>query len=303
VSFFYGLNVLVTGGYGLMGTPLVKMLEDQGANVSIYDKRDGHDINSLSHVSVAAAQKDIIFHLAAVSGVEASRQMGYNAWYVNTFGTINVLEAARRNNSVRAVVVASSNHVYGPQDVFPVPEEAPMRQLDTYSATKIAADYMARSYHHNYNVPAVVMRNTNCYGPDDPHLDHIIPSTIMSVLDGERPVIHSTGLTSKSYLYVDDVAQAYLDAAQWSIEYGVFGEAYNVSTQPITSLDMVRLILNVMEKGDVNPRIEKHPTDQSNEYMDDSKLRNRTGWYPKVSLQDGLARTVEAFTRRYAVKA
>jgi nucleoside-diphosphate-sugar epimerase len=304
VSFFYGLNVLVTGGYGLMGAPLVKMLKEQGANVKVYDKVDGKDINSLSNLETGMWAMDVVFHLAAMSGVEQTRDAGWHGWYVNTFGTLNVLEAARRcAKTVKAVVIASSNHVYGQQDTYPVLETAPLRQLDTYSASKIAADYMARSYHHNYDVPTVIMRNTNCYGPDDPHTDHIIPSTIAAALDGERPVIQGNGLTSKSYLYVDDVVQAYLDATQWSMEHGVFGEAYNVASPPISVLELVRLILDAMGKVDITPVILNESNDQADEMMDDSKLRVRTGWWPQTPLAEGIRLTVKGLQARQGVSA
>ena len=298
MAFYYGLNVLVTGGYGLIGKPLVTMLEEQGTNVTIYDKTDGKDVNSVSHLETAVRGKDIVFHLAAISGVEHSRELGYHAWYVNTFGTLNVLEAIKRNGNIATGVFATSNHVYGRQESFPVRENAPLNQLDTYSASKIAADYMARSYYHNYKTSTVIIRNTNCFGPDDPHLDHLIPGTIMSVLDGERPIIKSRGTTRKTYLHVDDVARAYLQIAQYCIEREVYGDAFNVAGEPISVLELVRLILNVMG-SDLNPIIQGTADDQQDEGMDDRKARVLAGWDQQSPLEEAISLTVAGFKERY----
>jgi CDP-glucose 4,6-dehydratase len=204
LSFWKGKRVVVTGGSGLIGTPMFAKLADLGiswgCNLDIpeYDVLDYNDI--LGGVSRA----DVCIHLAAISHVEDSRSRRHNTFDVNVRGTYNVLEACL-DAGVKSVVVASSNHVYGNQDVFPVPETAPLNQLDTYSASKIAADYIARAYGHNYGLPVAIIRNTNCFGPEDPHSDHLVPGTILSILRGGRPVLRSTGLTKKGYLYVEDV--------------------------------------------------------------------------------------------------
>lgn len=299
MSFFYGMHVMVTGSEGLMGRPLVKALESQGAEVLHYDKTDGFDIMDLNNLKLSMAEQDVVFHLAAYSGVEHARELGYEAWRINTMGTLNVLEAARATMP-KAVLTASTNHVYGKQTAHerPTSEDARLSQLDTYSASKIAADYMARSYWHNYKVPAVAMRNTNCYGPDDPHVDHIIPGTITSILEGKRPVIRGVGITSKSYLYVDDVVDAYLAVAQWTVENGVGGHAFNVSTEPITVKDLVTEILSVMNSS-LQPVIEGKRSDNQNEDLDWGKIHRMTGWKPKVRLRDGIEKVVNAFALRY----
>jgi CDP-glucose 4,6-dehydratase len=316
VSFWYGNRVFITGVSGLIGAPLAKILLKEGAEVTgfdlntkgclvpygIHDEFYVQEASVLDKNLVASAMQDhdVVIHLAAQSGVEAARTAGYDAWDLNVMGTLNVLEAMRRHKP-GAGLFASSNHVYGLQDTdAPTDEQAPMRQLDTYSGTKIASDYMARSYAHNYGVAATVIRNTNCYGPNDPHSNHLIPGTILSVFDGTRPVIRGRGTTEKGYLYVDDVAEAYMKLAQWTMETGQRGEAFNVSGPSVTVMGIVNSILSVMESR-LPAHVQGKPDDQANENLDCSKMTRETGWFPRHDLTQGLEKTVAGFRERVSV--
>lgn len=308
MTFWKGKRVFVTGCSGLIGGPLCKILLAGGAQVLGYDLdsegtlRDHGihgrfniakgDVMELDHLQAQMYGQDIIFHLAANSNVEASRQNGYRALETNIMGTLNVLEAARINEA-KAVVIASSNHIYGWQPEMPYEEDAPLRQLDTYSVSKICADYLARAYAHNYGVPTAVVRSTNCYGYGDPHTGHLIPSTILSLLRDEQPVINGDGKRSKSYLYVTDVAEAFLRVAHYAVEGQPKGLSFNVSTDPITVLDLVNTIIRVMGK-DVEPIILGNKDDQHDEWLDSSRLKAATWWEPNVSLEDGI-RTTAAY--------
>ncbi len=300
-------RVLITGIAGLIGAPLAKMLLDQGAHVmgldlefpgclkhyAASDRISNYrvDITDRAEMrrAVEATYPDVIFHLAAISHVENSRAKKAVTFDVNVGGVLNVLEAA---NDRTRVVVASSNHIYGAQETTPTPEDAPFRQLDTYSASKTMADYLARAYHHNYGKNVVVIRNTNCFGPHDPHTDHIVPSTILSVAKGEAPVIRSQGLVRKGFLYVDDVARAYMLLA----EKGEAGEAYNVSSElSYSARDIVATILKVMG-SDMKFIVQGQPNDQKDEFLDWSKAR-ALGWEPKETLQSAIEKTVKGFVK------
>jgi len=310
VSFWKGKKTLVTGSEGLIGTPLCNALVQLGADVVHFDRAlsinplSGHlhdvlDRSSLQWVSQQArdhwgSEIEFVFHLAANSGVEESRDAGYDAFMLNIVGTLNVLEAYRDTN-VKAVVIASSNHVYGNQrdaEDARTLESSSLNQLDAYSAGKICADYLARAYAHNYDVPTVILRNTNCYGPDDPHFDHIIPGTVRAILDGETPVIKSTGLRKKSYLYVDDVVRGYLSAAEWTATTGNKGEVFNLAdAEPISALDLVRKIMTIMGSEE-DYVILNGLTDQSDEWLCSDKARVLLGWSPLLTLDEGLQRTI-----------
>lgn len=307
MTFWNGKRVLVTGATGLIGGHLCKRLLSEGSlplglDLAFPGTLGWHgisgnfpvtlgDIMNQACVDQAVKGSDVIFHLAAQSNVERSRSNGYNCFLVNILGTLNVLEAARRHSV--PCIVASSNHIYGHQAFARTPEDAPLNQLDTYSASKACADILTRSYAHNYGVLTAAVRNTNCYGPCDPHKDHLIPGAILAVLSGKAPVIKNP-LTRKSYLYVEDVAEAYLLIAQSIQERSMSGLAFNVSDDTsYSATEVVDSIVAIMGTK-VLIRQEPKPTDQADEYLDNSQVRS-LGWWPRHSLQMGLEKTVAWF--------
>jgi nucleoside-diphosphate-sugar epimerase len=293
--------VFITGSSGLIGRPLVQMLLERGDAVYSFDKAldSHHDIleKAVLTFQITNYKPDVIIHLAAQSGVEAARSHARASWELNVLGTLNVLEAARLGNT--PVVLASSNHVYGHQDTDArTDESAPMNQLDTYSATKIAADVMGRSYWHNYGLPVVVVRNTNCYGPESPHLDHLIEGTIVAALKDEQIQMRTDGQTSKAYLYVDDVARAYMLIADQLMDDNLRGEAINVTGDEWKAINVVGQVLYQMGKPELMPILGPPLDDQEDEHLDDSKIR-AFGWQPDVPLERGIHEMIAAFTERY----
>jgi CDP-glucose 4,6-dehydratase len=311
MGFWEGKRVLVTGGSGLIGGYLCRALVDAGADATVYDLQAGGtltmhglsrkilprisgDIMNLDMLRNSIQEQDFVFHLAANSGVEESRTIGYDAFMVNIVGTLNVLEACRSNPILQAVVCTTSNHVYGEQKPGMVYEDAKLNQLDTYSASKICADYLARAYAHNYKTPSVIVRNTNCYGPYDPHIKHIIPGTILSLLNGEAAVIRLDGRTIKSYLYTSDVADGLMLAAKWTAESGRYGEVFNLSGERISVLELVTMIQRLCNLG-LMPIILGEIHDQHDEHLSTKKAESVLGWRPQVALSDGLSRTIDWF--------
>ena len=333
MGFWNERRVLVTGGGGLMGGELCSQLVKEGAWVFVADPLPPGTLGShhlVSNMQIDATGEashdgdsnvilwrgdastalfrykpvgffDALFHLAAVSHVEQSRSNPIRTFDTNSKLTWDVLEAAR-HAGVKAVLVPSSNHVYGPHGGALTAEDAPMRQLDIYSASKACQDIVARAYAHNYGLPVASIRNTNCYGPEDLHISHIVPGTIRAVLGGEVQVINGDGRTSKSYLYVDDVVDAYLMISE-ALYVGAVdpGEVFNVSCPPISVADLVEKILQLMDASP-NYLIKGQPNDQSNERLDSTKIE-QLGWSPRYSLDEGLAKTIEGFMATAEVTA
>lgn len=296
------MKVLVTGSEGLIGKSLVQQLEEREDKVARFD------IAIDSHFDILSANScrnqfnyespNLIIHLAAQSGVEPARGDARGAWMLNVFGTLNVLEAARLYHI--PVVAASSNHVYGPGQELPTPETAPLNQLDTYSATKIATDVLVRSYWHNYGLPTAVVRNTNCYGPDSPHVDHLIEGAILAAMSEEDFQLRTDGEVKKGYLYVDDAASAYICVGDALLNGDITpGEAFNASTGALSARELARTVYEHMGNHRQRVLIGNQHHDQSDEELDDSKLR-ALGWRERV--WDGLDRTITAFRERYTVK-
>ena len=159
---------------------------------------------------------------------------------------------------------------------------------------------MALSYAHTYGLPVSVLRNTNCYGEQDPHLEHLIPATILSVLKGEAPVLHE-GEHSKSFLYVDDVANAYVKAAEHMLAapegyYSVF----NISSQPVSIADVGVTILDLMGIDyKAFAWVTAPPEATISEELDWSKAKDILGWEPQWTLEEGLKATIAGFKARF----
>ena len=289
MSFWEGLNTVVTGHAGLIGQSLTKELEEQGAEVTGFDLRNHDDIMDYSAVLKAVTGADSVFHLAAQSMVDEARTKPYDAWRVNLMGTLNVIEACREAK-VKSVAIATSNHVYG-VNRGKVVEDSQLTDLDTYSATKIAADYLGRSYNHVYGTPVVIIRNTNCFAAHDPHQRHIVPYSIGCFLDGVQPTLTSDGTTKKSYLHSEDVAGAYLAASQYVIEHPRSHHVFNVSDEPISTIDLVRTIADVM-KVKADPIIGTNHVGHDEE-LDSTLIRKVVGWKPKYTLREAIAITAD----------
>lgn len=301
-GFWNGKRVLVTGSEGLIGKPLVRMLRKAGALTGEYDLDDGHDVLDMAQLrsELRIGRPQIVIHLAALSNVGQCRLVPHRTFGVLAQGTVNVLEAARLYGHCEAVVTASSNHVYGRQETLPVPEDAHLRNLDPYSVSKICADYMARSYAKVYGLPVAVVRNTNCFGPDDPHDDHLVPSAIMALLHGETVRLRTDGLTRKGYLYVDDVAEAYLAAAEYIAGHPEErGRAFNItSDKMVSAVEMVGAVAAALGLRDWLTEVGQPDPLEQHEWLDDAGSRAALGWRPRHTLQEALCLTVAGFKAR-----
>jgi len=162
--------------------------------------------------------------------------------------------------------------------------------------SKAAADLIARSYWHTYGLPVAVTRFANVYGGGDLHASRLIPEVIAAVLAGRAPVIRSDGTPERDYLYAEDAAAAYLAICRALDDGGARGEAFNAGTgRPHSVLEVVELAARAAG-ADVEPDIRGTGTPDgeiARQYVDSAKLTELTGWRPRVSLEEGLRRTVE----------
>jgi CDP-glucose 4,6-dehydratase len=310
-DFWNGRRVLVTGISGFLGGWLARKLVDADAEVVGFDLDtvgvlplhglDGTfpviegSVLELDAVSAALEENgiEVCVHLAGQSMIEGAAEGPLHTWDVNVRGTWIVLEACRLAPAIRSVATASSNHAYGPQSSYPHGEDAPFNQLDTYGASKASADLVTRTYARAYGVPAVAVRNTNSFGPADPHNTHIVTGSILSILKGERPVIRSDGRPTKAYLYAEDTVEGYLALCEAAALKQEVRGGFNVTAdEPISVIDLVRKLLEVAG-SDLEPDIRGGPDpDPEYEYQLNQKVRRAGGWSPRFSLEEGLRRTL-----------
>jgi CDP-glucose 4,6-dehydratase len=310
-----GRGVLVTGATGMVGSWLVKDLLCAGARVVALVMDDdpqsefyrSGDFRKCSVVSgkledlwaveraVNLHETDTVIHLGAQTIVGVAHRMPLPTMESNIRGTWNVLEVCRLHPGlVKRVVVASSDKAYGEQRL-PYREEMPLQGRHPYEVSKSCADLIAMAYHHTYGLPVAVARCGNIYGGGDLNWSRIVPGTIRSLLEGKRPYIRSDGKFVRDYIYVKDVARAYIGLAGRLSDRRVRGQAFNFSDgKPMSVLALVKAIQKATGCGHLKPDIRNEARGEiRDQYLSSAKARRLLGWKPQYSLSDGLAETVE----------
>ena len=310
-----GRSVFVTGAYGLLGSWLVKALLARGVRTTVL-RRDTVAASALAlegterrvnvvHGDVCDAalieralseyEVDTVFHLAAQAIVGVANRSPLSTFETNIRGTWTLLEACR-HTGVNRVVVAASDKAYGAHDELPYREDFALQPRYPYDVSKAAADMIARSYWHMFELPVAVTRFANFYGGGDLNLSRLVPECVLAAIKGRPPVIRSDGTLERDYLYVEDAVEAYL--AIWSLldDGRGAGEAFNASGGPPHSVLKVAQLTCKVAGSAVEPDVRGTGTplgEVSRQWVDSTKLRTMSGWEPRVSLEEGLARTVE----------
>jgi CDP-glucose 4,6-dehydratase len=308
-------SAFVTGGYGVLGSWLVKALLDRGDRVTVLrrdrvpqsalilegtedrttvvtgDLRDA----DLMDRTIGEHEIDTVFHLAAQTIVGTANTSPTSTFDTNIRGTWVLMEACRLHN-VDRVVVAASDKAYGPHDELPYKEDFALQAKFPYDVSKAATDMIARSYWHTFELPVAVTRFANLYGGGDLNRSRLIPEAVAAALSGRSPVIRSDGSPERDFLYVEDAVKAYFAIADALDSGEARGEAFNAGGgRPHSVLEVVDLVCKVAGT-DVEPDVRGKGTpagEIDRQYVDPTKLRDMTGWTPEVDLEEGIRRTVE----------
>ena len=313
-GFWEGRPTLVTGATGLSGGWLVRFLEEAEADVVclVRDWVPDSDLVSsgladrvtLVHGDVTdAALVDralseyaigTVFHLAAQALVSTALANPVATFETNIAGAWAVLDACRRSRTVEQIVLASSDKAYGEQKDLPYREDDPLRGRHPYDTSKACADLIAQAYATCFDVPVVVTRFANLFGGGDLHWSRIVPGTIRSLLQGERPIIRSDGGYVRDYLYVEDAALAYMLVAERLSEHpDLAGEAFNFSCeQPLTVLALVERITALFDSPLEPVVLDEVSHEIRRQYLSAEKAKDVLGWQPRFTLDEGLRRTI-----------
>ena len=320
--FWKNRTAFVTGATGFVGAHIVRFLVENGARV-VCLQRDAIRVNSLDvfdlrrRVTViqgAVEDYDLmsrilneyeieaVFHLAAQALVGAANRSPLSTFESNIRGTYSLLEACRVSETVKRIVVASSDKAYGSHKTLPYAEDFPLQGRFPYDVSKTCTDLLAQSFAHSYDLPVAITRSANIYGPGDMNLSRIIPGTILSVLQNERPIIRSDGTPVRDFIFADDIAQAYLLLAENIDE--IKGEAFNFgSGEPVQMLALVEKIVRLMGKQDelepivmLKTKIEREIDAQ---YLGSEKIFKKFGWKPATDLDEGLRQTIEWYKANF----
>jgi CDP-glucose 4,6-dehydratase len=324
-TFWRNRPVYVTGATGLVGSWLVKALLAKGAEVVclIRDwvpQSELQQTGDLSKVRIVRGKIDdqalhervlgeyeiqTVIHLAAQTIVGVANRNPVATFEANIAGTWCLLEACRRSPKVSEIVVASSDKAYGDQDQLPYDEKTPLEGRHPYDVSKSCADLIALSYAKTYQLPLAITRCGNFYGGGDLNWNRIVPGTIRSLLNNERPVIRSDGKYVRDYFYVEDGASAYIHLAEKLATLPeIRGQAFNFSNE--IQVDVLALVAHIQDV--LGTRLEPIVLNEaSNEirhqYLSAAKARELLQWSPSFTLAQGLARTVQWYQQHLGVQA
>jgi NAD dependent epimerase/dehydratase len=319
-----GKRILVTGADGFIGSHLVEALLEKKCNVrafvfynsfnswgwldtlpqaklSALDIFPG-DVRDPNGVRQAMDGIEVVFHLAALIGIPFSYHSPDTYVDTNIKGTLNILQAARAAKCEK-VLITSTSEVYGTAQYVPIDEKHPFQGQSPYSATKIGADRLAESFYRSFNLPVIIVRPFNTYGPRQ-SARAIIPTIITQLLAGKKEIKLGSLHPTRDLVYVKDTANGFVEIAKSD---KVTGEEINIATQ--TEISMGDLAQKIISK--INPQAEitseserVRPAKSEVERLlgCNQKIKSLTNWIPKFSLDEGLSRTIDWFKDKENLK-
>ena len=318
----------VTGGCGFIGVNLIRVLRERRlvGSIRILDDlsvgrlaaienfapvqqlmqpkpmADDHRVE-LVRASITAdvgewvEGADVVVHLAANTGVQTSIHSPRTDMEANVFGTFNLLEAARRAGTPR-FVFASSGAPTG-RVAPPIHEDVPCRPLSPYGASKLAGEGYCSAYLWSYGLGTVSLRFSNVYGPWSTHKGSVVALFIRQALAGEPWTLNGDGEQTRDFIFIDDLVDAIIAAA----EFSGGGEIFQVATGRATSVRKLAELLacELQREFGIVPQVRLGPPlpgDMPQNFASIAKARRLLGWAPKWEIEDGIAVTVRWFGER-----
>ena len=308
-------KVLVTGADGFIGSHLVETLLGEGYYVRALSQYNSFnywgwlegmndprlevvcgDVRDPNYCREIVRGCDTVLHLAALIAIPYSYIAPDSYVDTNIRGTLNVCQAAR-DSGVGRIVVTSTSEVYGTALRVPIDEGHPRQPQSPYSATKIGADAIALSFYKAFDLPVVIARPFNTYGPRQ-SARAIIPTIITQIANGAREIMVGDLSPTRDFNYVKDTCRGFLALARTP---GIEGEEINIATNTeISMADTLRMIADIMGvdvKWTVDPaRLRPGKSEVRRLWGDNTKIKSLTDWRPRYDLRTGLTETVEWFT-------
>lgn len=313
--------MLVTGADGFIGSHLTEMLLEEGYKVRALSQYNSFNnwgwLEGINHPNLEVVTGDVrdphyckhisrdvdtIFHLAALIAIPYSYIAPDSYVDTNVKGTLNICQAAKENN-VRRVLVTSTSEVYGTAKYVPIDENHPKQPQSPYSATKIGADAMAMSFYNAFELPVVIVRPFNTYGPRQ-SARAIIPTIITQIANGATEIKLGDLTPTRDFNFVKDTCRGFIQLADCD---EAIGQEVNVcSNYEISMRDTLNLIAEIMGK-DVNfiedsQRLRPKNSEVFRLWGDNTKIKNLTGFEPQYDIRCGLEETIKWFTNEENLK-
>lgn len=308
-----GRRVLITGAGGFIGSHLVERLVREGANVRAFVRYTSRgdsgllrqlpldvqrelelvagDLRDTQAIHQAVAGQDVVFHLGAVISIPYSYKHPMETAETNFMGTLNVLMACQAHGT-RRVVHTSTSEVYGTARVVPMDESHPLQGQSPYSASKIGADKLAESFYCAYDLPVVTVRPFNTFGPRQ-SARAVIPTIITQALTGDTIRLGSLD-TRRDFTYVSDTVDGFMKAALAADVAGLvlnLGTGHDISVGELAEM-VIRQVGRPVTIETENERMRPEKSEVLRLLSDNGLARERMGWQPAYSLEQGLQQTI-----------
>ena len=309
--------VLVTGADGFIGSHLTEALLARGYRVRALAQYNSFnnwgwledvapsdrleivcgDVRDAALCRHIASGVDTIFHLAALIAIPYSYVAPESYIDTNIKGTLNICQAAR-DTGVRRLIVTSTSEVYGTAMYVPIDERHPRQPQSPYSATKIGADAIAKSFYNAFDLPVVIARPFNTYGPRQ-SARAIIPTIISQIASGKDRIVLGDLRPTRDFNYVADTAAGFIALAEAE---GIDGQEINIATgTEISMADTLKMIADIMGRAVefvTDPaRLRPAKSEVNRLCGDNTLITTLTPWRPQHTLRDGLSKTVDWFVR------
>ncbi|HRG59216.1 MAG TPA: GDP-mannose 4,6-dehydratase [Bacteroidia bacterium] len=307
------LKVLVTGGAGFIGSHLVDKLLTLGHHVTVLDNlSNGKEVNlneanknpffkfikgdilDSETCEIASKNIDIVYHLACL-GVRHSIHSPFENHRVNAEGSLNMLEASRKNN-VKRFFYISTSEIYGDIKEFPIDELGTPLPKTVYGASKLAGENYAYSYFTCYGMDTTILRIFNNYGPRahyEGDAGEIIPRSIVNLIYGNSPIIFGDGSVTRDFFFVKDTAHALTQLIDIN---NITGEIINIGTgEEISMKQLLEKIIMLMQSNIKISYLEDRPADVPRLWVNPTKFRKITNFKSNFTFEEGMLETIKYY--------
>ncbi|MEM7367607.1 MAG: GDP-mannose 4,6-dehydratase [Bacteroidota bacterium] len=301
-------KILITGGAGFIGSAVVQELQDHGHEVFVIDDlsfgnrsfihvSDSHfyqeDIRNNNRMAsiIQDIQPQWVIHLAAIHFIPYCNQHPYEAFDINVRGTMQLMDVLAQTPSVEKVFFASTAAVYPIHDVA-TPETLPPHPLDVYGLSKLTGERLCREFHLSSGIPTVICRFFNAFGPRETN-PHLIPEIQKQLLEGKRTIKLGNLEPKRDFIHTSDMAVAVrmlLEQFSKGIDTFNLGQGMEYSVREIVAAFERQLGETITIEQDPN---RMRPSDRGHLLSDNQKLKDLTGWRPKIGIDEGIATLVK----------
>jgi CDP-glucose 4,6-dehydratase len=300
-------TILVTGGAGFIGSHVVDALIQKNHKVIVMDdlssgKKENINPKAKFYKADVRNQKiseifekenpQIVFHFAAQPLVDQAYKNPFEAIEINVMGTVNILEICRKRGNLEAIVIVSSDKAYGKSKDLPYKEHSPLKGDHPYDVSKSAADLIAQTYFSTYNLPVIITRFSNVYGPGDFNFSRIIPGVIESIIKNKEFLIRSDGKMIREYTYVKDIADGCIKLIENREK--ILGQAFNFGSKNIFNvIDVINKIDRALSTKTDYKVLNVSKNEIPEQYLDWTKAKETLNWQPQTTFEDGIRETFD----------